>query len=698
MREKSTSFKSLFGGLIAIGLVALFAVFQFGPVDLSMLPSFDRGGELPIVAELDAVGKVQILDAEMGASSEFRLTSIEPDAAMIQTASIREAVKMMAGPPCDVVDCANTGMPFTVIGSCGGLIQEAETGLLSGGFTVGNDALASGGQYVQAPTNLGSRVTIDTSQKVSYCFTITQAGTYRIKANVYAANGSQDSLHVQVNGAPVSGYLWDTLINTAYQTDYVSDRGGADPVEVTLAAGDHIIDFFLREPGTRLDIVELEPAAPIGPTCAGLVQEAETGLVSGGFTVGNDALASGGQYVQAPTNLGGRVTIDTSQKVSYCFTTTQAGTYRIKTNVYAANGAQDSLHVQVNSAPVSGYLWDTLINTAYQTDYVSDRGGADPVEITLAAGDHIIDFFLREPGTRLDIVELEPAAPAGPTCAGLVQEAETGLVSGGFTAGNDALASGGQYVQAPTNLGGRVTIDTSQKVSYCFTITQAGTYRIKTNVYASNGAQDSLHVQVNGAPVSGYLWDTLINTAYQTDYVSDRGGADPVEITLAVGEHIVDFFLREPGTRLDIVELEVAGVAAAGIQANSSPRSSAAAIGVQGVVRVDTNHADSIGIDKLELAGIRITIRDAETDGQIFAMSSTTDRYGRYFQEGMLPGKYVVTLKAPVGYRTSTSNSNIVEIQEAVASNISFDLMPIGPDAMHIDTEIKNRIFIPYVE
>jgi len=133
MREKSTSFKSLFGGLFAIGLVALFAVFQFNLVDLSMLPSFDRGGELPVVAELGAVSNVQILNTKEDVGGNFQLASAEPNVAMVKTASIQNAVAMAAGPPCDVVDCAGTGMPFTVVASCFAIPEAGEYGYIAGG-------------------------------------------------------------------------------------------------------------------------------------------------------------------------------------------------------------------------------------------------------------------------------------------------------------------------------------------------------------------------------------------------------------------------------------------------------------------------------------------------------------------------------------------------------------------------------------
>ena len=53
--------------------------------------------------------------------------------------------------------------------------------------------------------------------------------------------------------------MWDVLQNTSYQQDYVNDRNGADPVEVSLEEGPNTVTVYLREDGTRLDKIELEP-------------------------------------------------------------------------------------------------------------------------------------------------------------------------------------------------------------------------------------------------------------------------------------------------------------------------------------------------------------------------------------------------------------------------------------------------------
>lgn len=92
-------------------------------------------------------------------------------------------------------------------------------------FAIGDDTAASGGRYIHVPTGEGNRSAPDEAQKITFTFKNVAAGQYKIKGWVYAAHGDDDSFFVKVDGGPAGGYLWDTLINTAYQADYVSHRG-----------------------------------------------------------------------------------------------------------------------------------------------------------------------------------------------------------------------------------------------------------------------------------------------------------------------------------------------------------------------------------------------------------------------------------------------------------------------------------------
>ncbi|MBN1318538.1 MAG: pilus assembly protein [Anaerolineales bacterium] len=161
--------------------------------------------------------------------------------------------------------------------TCGGLVQEAETGVLSE-FTIGSDAAASNGAYIHIPDGAGDSWSIDEDRKATYCVTLDEIGIFRIIGWVYAADGGANSFYVTVDGVPAEGYLWDTEIISSYEADYVNDRNSDDPIEVILDAGNHIVTFYAREDGTRLDKFEFEfmggptptptptPTATIPPT------------------------------------------------------------------------------------------------------------------------------------------------------------------------------------------------------------------------------------------------------------------------------------------------------------------------------------------------------------------------------------------------------------------------------------------------
>ncbi|CAN5314369.1 hypothetical protein BH23VER1_BH23VER1_02390 [soil metagenome] len=157
------------------------------------------------------------------------------------------------------------------------------------------------------------------------------------------------------------------------------------------------------------------------------------------------------------------------------------------------------------------------------------------------------------PGSQLAPYEGGDASAALPEI--LAFEAEEGVISGTkFQVGNDAAASGGAYVHVPNGLGGSPGAD---YVTYRFRVNTAGTFRIRANVHAANGSDDSFFVRVPGkSSGDGFLWDAQQNSTYAEDYVNDRDRADPVEFDLPVGEVAVEVAAREDGTRLDRIWLE----------------------------------------------------------------------------------------------------------------------------------------------
>ena len=421
---------------------------------------------------------------------------------------------------------------------------EAESGTLVGAFTEISDSGASGGAYVQMPDGSGSTSAISGEDYAEYCFEVASTGQYVIEGVVDGRDGTSDSFFVTLEDEPVGGYLWD--VPPGWTTDLVSDRGGLDPVTFTLNPGTHVLRIHGREDGTRLDRIGLVPSGD----CAALgAVEAESVPLSGAFAVGTDSAASGGSYIYVD-ELHGSIFAPGDDYAEFCFDVPNDGTYELVGAVDGPDGDSDSFYVTVDGAPSGGYLWD--VGSGWVSDAVSDRGGADPVVVDLSAGQHTVRVYLREDGTRLDSLSLSEAN-AGCVAPGEV-EAEALTLQGTMEIASDPDASGGSYVHAPQGSGTSSVIGGADHLEVCFDVAVEGTYTVGGIVDGIDADSDSFFVTVDGAPSSGYLWD--VASGWVDDTVSDRGGADPVQLSLSAGTHTIQIHLREDGTRIDTVSLD----------------------------------------------------------------------------------------------------------------------------------------------
>ena len=400
----------------------------------------------------------------------------------------------------------NTPVSFlwtvTLAGVCGPLTQEAEVGILTGNFVVANDAAASGGQFIEVPNGNGNQNSLS-GHAAEYCFTVTTAGTYRLNTIVRASGSNNNSFFVTVDGSPSSGYLWDARISSGFTNDYVNQRNGADPVEFVLAPGEHTIVVYQREDGTQLDRLTLElQGAPANTP-------------------------------PSVTNPGTQSNI-VNDNISLAIVATDVDNDPL---TYSASGLPTGLSINNTSGLISGTV--TTVGNFNVSVTVND-----------GANNSVINFIW-------NVIPI-----GGSTCGPLTQEAEAGILSGNFVVANDASASGGQFIEVPNGTGNQFGGLSGHTSEYCFTVTQAGTYRLNTIVKATGSNNNSFFVTVDGSPSSGYLWDARVSSGFTNDYVNQRNGADPVEFVLAPGEHTVLVYLREDGTQLDQLTLELQGAPA----------------------------------------------------------------------------------------------------------------------------------------
>lgn len=487
---------------------------------------------------------------------------------------------------------------------------------------------------------------------------------------------------------------------TDFQTDYVPNKGGGlTIVEMILEdvpRGTSTLDVKIESPEDTGDAALLTGVVVSYPCHVAtplLEQEAETGEISGGFAVGSDEAASGGAYVHVPEGFGNQgVVLDPEQKVRYTFDVAEDGLYRIKAGVYALDIFNNSFYLQVDGSPSQGYTWHTQVNNTYRSEYVTNGNGVDILEVNLSAGTHTIDVFLREDGTRLDKLALERVGdmaviPEPEGCEGLEREGEDGELHGNFVIGNDSDASGGQYAHVADGFGNRgATLDLLQKASYCFTVAETGTYRIKGWVYAADVFNNSFYVQVDGNTTSDYLWHNQVNTSYAPEYITNGNGIDIVEIPLAAGVHTVDVFLREDGTRLDKLALESAdSVQSAAVPgATVSGSQSYHTQWLHGSLALNNQNSNGASHNAARLSESYVTLVNVETEGEQFHRRTGVDLDGNYYFDNVPIGRYQVELFLPSGYSVADLNPVDVEIERDDSTVLS-----------HIVDKLDMHVFLP---
>lgn len=239
-----------------------------------------------------------------------------------------------------------------------------------------------------------------------YSIDVTKPADYVVQVRVASGRADPGSIIVSIDGRQIgeidvdnTGGWW------AWRTESVPAVG--------LDAGRHIVQLkWVGQAEINVDWFELLEAdaiaAPSDKPCDGQTQEAENGRLVGNFKRIGSADANGAAYVAVPTGTGNLYNFTDANYVEVCIVVPSAGEYRIDAVVLAANSREDSFWVQVGSGP--RWLWDVKQSSGWIVDQVSDRGGQNPVVVSLDAGEHRVRFYQREDGTRLDAVTFSDVA------------------------------------------------------------------------------------------------------------------------------------------------------------------------------------------------------------------------------------------------------------------------------------------------
>ena len=147
-----------------------------------------------------------------------------------------------------------------------------------------SDGSVSGGSYLIASPNVGRNVGDDTrGPRRDYQVTVDAPGTFYVWARMLGSSGSNDSVHIGVNGTPATygRYgLTDASGDWVWE-NRVANRAGTDVVSVTFdSAGTHTINLWMREDGTAVDKIFLTRDPSETPSGFG---GAVTTAASGGY-------------------------------------------------------------------------------------------------------------------------------------------------------------------------------------------------------------------------------------------------------------------------------------------------------------------------------------------------------------------------------------------------------------------------------
>lgn len=145
-------------------------------------------------------------------------------------------------------DGGEAGQPETVPP---GLYLEAESGELSGGFTIGADGAASNGAYIQGVASSTSESMPGTAL-ARYTFDLPKDGTYVIWGRIYSPDISSNRFWFQLDGG--KWYLWRITVGTIWFWNYFhDDRAYNDILHFPLTAGTHTLLISNSVADARLD-------------------------------------------------------------------------------------------------------------------------------------------------------------------------------------------------------------------------------------------------------------------------------------------------------------------------------------------------------------------------------------------------------------------------------------------------------------
>ncbi len=467
--------------------------------------------------------------------------------------------------------------------------QAAGTGNASGSnWSQFSDGAAGGGAGLIAGPNTGVVTGENTNgPRRDYAINFTNTGTYYVWVRLKGNNNVDDSIHVGLDGNPVSLGQWGVSPTTHPDWQWINKGGSAARLTVNVTtAGVHTLNMWMREDGVNVDQFILTKDANFHPDAGGgdvfqetggrvdfeaedfTGQAAGTGNASGSnWSQFSDGAAGGGAGLIAGPNTG-VVTGDATNgpRRDYAINFTNTGVYYVWVRIKGDNNLDDSIHVGLDGNPVSLGQWGVSPTTHPDWQWVNKGGSSARLAINVtSAGVHQFNMWMREDGVKVDGFVLTKDAgfdPNGAQSQTLQFEAEnstgqaagTGNASGSsWSQFSDGTASGGTALIAGPNTGvvtGEAT--NGPRRDYTMNFTRTGTYYVWVRIKGDNNVDDSIHVGFDGTPVSLGQWGVSPTTHPDWQWINKGGSAARLAVNVtSTGNHTFNMWMREDGVKVD---------------------------------------------------------------------------------------------------------------------------------------------------
>ena len=397
------------------------------------------------------------------------------------------------------------------IGATGGNTHvwlEAECGTVGSLWNTNSSGTASNGSYVtiQPGNNSTASAPSSSTGHVSFPFSVSESGNYRVWGRVITPNGNDDSFWVRMDGG--SWTNWNSIPATSsWQWDDVHDsNNGGSVVNYNLSPGNHTLTVAYREDGAQLDKIYVTNS---GQTPSGTGSAANNCSASPSLSVSPATLSFGSG--------AGNSTVTVTSNISWSVTDNQTW---------------------ISVSPTSGSN-----NGSFTVSVTSNGGASRSGTVTVSGSGLSQNLSVSQSGATGDVW----------------LEAECGTVGSLWNTSASGSASNGSYVviQPGNNSTGSAPTNTNGHINYNFSVGAGGSYVVWCRVIAPNANDDSFWIRMDGG--AWINWNNIAPGA--TSWTWD----DVQSFSLSSGSHTLTIAYREDGTQLDKIFITNAGTTPSGM-------------------------------------------------------------------------------------------------------------------------------------